>query len=94
MVARLLKLGWRSHLKELNNLVEIAFFMDNFLSTYLITNYNFYLAANYLKIMNVTRISDIVIFMQNRWKKKLLLRYMKEREKLKRNQEMTMYSLN
>ena len=44
--------------------------------------------------MNVTRISDIVIFMQNRWKKKLLLRYMKEREKLKRNQEMTMYSLN
>ena len=89
-----MKNGWRKHLKEFNNLVEIAFFADNFLSTYLVTNYNFYLVANYLKIMNVTRISNIVIFMQNLWKKKLLMRYMKEREKLKRKQEMRLYSLS
>ncbi len=94
IVAVLCKLGIKQYFYRINNIVEVGFFINNFLSTYLIKNYDFYLVANYLKIMNVTRISSIVMFMKKRWKQKLVEKFKKKRQKLRKNQEKEVINFN
>lgn len=81
MLGKMLHMG-RSYFFKVVSFVEVAFFILNFLSTYLIESYNFYLVTNYLKIINVTRISNIFMFIKRRQKQALVDKYRKERERI------------
>ncbi|TNV71338.1 hypothetical protein FGO68_gene6972 [Halteria grandinella] len=67
-----------------NGLAEICFFVCNFLSSsFNQTSFMLFLVANYIKIINAVRVSEILAYLQKRWKAELVRKYNKEREKLK-----------
>jgi len=74
----------KKYFLQLNNYVELAFVILNFNSTYLVSNYTLYIVINYLKIINVTRISNIFMFIKRRQKQLLIEKYNRERERLKK----------
>jgi hypothetical protein len=71
-----------SYFYEQNGLPEVIFFVCNFFSSSLPKTFLVYLVANFFKIINAMRVSDILGYFQQRWKEKMIKKYEKEREKL------------
>eukprot|EP00347_Sterkiella_histriomuscorum_P000675 403374931 len=84
----------RQYFLNVISFVEMAFVVLNFLSTYLVQSYSVYLAVNYLKIINVIRISNIFMFIKKRQKQLLIERFQKERERIKKKQENQVMRFN
>ena len=83
ILKNIVKLGFQN-LLTFNGFAEITFFLCNFISSSLNTSdFMLYLVSNYVKIINAVRVSEILSYLQKRWKAKLIVKYMKEREKLK-----------
>lgn len=77
----------------MNGFAEMAFFICNFLSSGINkSDFMLFLVANYLKIINAVRVSEILSYLQKRWKAKLIRKYKKEREKLKSREKKFMKS--
>lgn len=74
--------GIKSRSKTFNFYVELIFFISNFISSPLIESYNVYLTASYLKIININRVSEIVIYFKKRRKMKLIGKFRKVKEKM------------
>lgn len=74
---------WK-YLLSVNGIAEVIFFICNFLSSsFNQTSFILFQVANYIKIINAVRVSEILAYLQRRWKAELVRKYNKEREKLK-----------
>jgi len=80
------KSTFRRYLTEDNGFAEVTFIFCNLFSSSLIDNILLQLTANFFKIINAMRVSDILQYLQNRWKLKMLKKYAREREKIKTEQ--------
>ena len=54
---------------------ELLFFLCNFLCSPLNNNFLIFLIANFLKIINAMRVSDILSWLQKRWRDKMIIKY-------------------
>jgi hypothetical protein len=74
---------WR-YIFSPNGLAEMIFFICNFLSSsFNQDSFMLFQVANYVKIINAVRVSEILAYLQRRWKAELIRKYNKERQKLK-----------
>jgi hypothetical protein len=54
---------------------ECLFFICNFLCSPLITNFMIFLIANFVKMVNAMRVSDILGYIQQRWRDQMIKKY-------------------
>jgi hypothetical protein len=78
---------------EHNGFAEIIFIVCNIFSSSIIDNILLQLTANFFKIINAMRVSEILQYLQNRWKEKMFKKYEKEREKIKTEHKQLQKSL-
>lgn len=62
---------------------ECLFFICNFLCSPLNTNFMIFLIANFFKIVNAMRVSDILSYLSQRWRDKMLKKYEQEQVRMK-----------
>jgi membrane protease YdiL (CAAX protease family) len=63
------------HLRRETTLPEILFLICNFFSSCLTTNFVVFILANYFKIVNAMRVNDILRYLQQRWRLKMIKKY-------------------
>ena len=61
--------------KSESSFPELLFFICNFLCSPLNEDYLIFLIANFLKIVNAMRVSDILSYLQKRWRAKMIIKY-------------------
>ena len=81
------------YMMEHNGFAEIIFIVCNLFSSSIIDNILLQLTANFFKIINAMRVSEILQYLQNRWKEKMFKKYEKEREKIKTEHKQLQKSL-
>lgn len=82
------------YMMEHNGFAEIIFIVCNLFSSSIIdNNILLQLAANFFKIINAMRVSEILQYLQNRWKEKMFKKYEKEREKINTEHKQLQKSL-